>query len=195
MMVDQGKSRGVLLQIAELGHPIVRKKCQDVLDIKDKSIQHLIDNMLATVEEADGVGISANQVYQPLRLFIIASHPSRRYPKAPQMTPLAMINPILLKHSKDQVKDWEGCLSIPGIRGNIPRFKKVKVEYTSRVGKKVTKTFKGFISRIFQHEFDHISGVTFLERLKSTKDIISEKEFQKIVRLQERNRKGRKNEH
>lgn len=175
--------KATLLQIAELGQPILRQKCQEVSNIKDPRIQSLIDNLIATTPEVDGVGISANQVYQPVRLFIIASHPSRRYPKAPKMIPTAMINPILLEHSKDQAKDWEGCLSIPGIRGNIPRFRKVKVEYTSRVGKKVTKTFKGFISRIFQHEYDHINGITFLERLKSTKDIISEKEFQKTIKL------------
>lgn len=187
--------KATLLQIAELGQLILRQKCQQVQNIKDLKIQSLIDNLIATVKEIDGVGISANQVYQKLRLFIIASHPSRRYPKAPKMTPMAMINPVLLNHSPKQTKDWEGCLSIPGIRGNIPRFKSVEAQYLTRQGKVMKKTLKGFIARIFQHEYDHISGITFLERLESTKDIISEKEFQKIVSLQERKRKGRKNEH
>lgn len=184
--------KATLLQIAELGQPILRQKCQQISNIKDLKIQSLIDNLIATVEEVDGVGISANQVYQALRLFIIASHPSRRYPKAPRMIPTAMINPILLEHSKDQIKDWESCLSIPGIRGNILRFKSVEAQYLTRQGKVVKKTLKGFIARIFQHEYDHINGITFLERLESTKDIISEKEFQKIVRKEERKRKGRK---
>lgn len=184
--------KATLLQIAELGQLILRQKCQQVQNIKDPSIQSLIDNLIATAAEVDGVGISANQVYERLRIFIIASHPSRRYPKAPQMIPTAIINPILLEHSGNQAKDWEGCLSIPGIRGNVPRFKSVELEYMTRQGKVVKKTLKGFIARIFQHEYDHINGITFLERLKSAKDIISEKEFQKIVGYEENKRKKTK---
>lgn len=178
--------KGMLLQIAELGHPVVREKCLEVQNIKSKEIQDLIENMIATVNEVDGVGIAANQVYEDLRLFIIASHPSKRYPKAPNMVPTAMINPILISHSKNQEKDWEGCLSIPGIRGNVPRFKEIEVEYLDKNGFRKKKTLKAFLARIFQHELDHLEGKVYLERLDSTKDIISEKEFQKIIKKEEK---------
>lgn len=181
-----------LLQIAELGQSVIIQKSKRVKNIKDPSVQTLIDNLIATVKEVDGVGISANQVYQPLRVFIIASHPSPRYPNAPLMKPLAMINPILLGHSQKQSKDWEGCLSVPGIRGNVLRFKSIEVEYMTRNGKIVKKTLKGFISRIFQHELDHLNGLVYLERLEKTKDIISEKEFQKMVRKDESKIKKKK---
>lgn len=186
--------KGKLLQIAELGQSIIREKCLDVKNVKDKDIQSLIEDMIATVKEVDGVGIAANQVYENLRLFIIASHPSKRYPKAPNMVPTAMINPTLVSHTKAQEKDWEGCLSIPGVRGNVPRFKEIEVEFTAKDGVRKKKTLKTFLARIFQHEYDHLEGEVYLERLESTKDIITEKEFQKMVKKDGAKKKKSKKE-
>lgn len=185
------KYQPTLLQIAELGHPIIREKCLEVKNVKSKEIQDLIEDMIATVREVGGVGISANQVYQDLRLFIIASHPNKRYPKAPDMVPIAMINPILISHSKNQEKDWEGCLSIPGIRGNVPRFNQIEVEYITQEGVRKKKTLKTFLARIFQHEYDHLEGRVYLDRLESMKDLMTEKEFQKMVKKDE-NKKHKK---
>ncbi len=183
------KYQPTLLQIAELGQSIVRQKCQDVKDVK--KVQNLIADMIATAKEVDGVGIAANQVYESLRLFILASHPSKRYPKAPNMVPTAMINPTLISQTKTQEKDWEGCLSIPGIRGNVPRYKQIEVEYTDKNGTLKKKTLKTFLARIFQHELDHLEGKVFLERLESTKDIITEKEFQKMIQKDEKKKQKR----
>ena len=170
-----------LLQIAQLGHPILRKKTPPVKEVRDSRIQNLIDDMIATVRDVDGVGLAAPQVYESKRLFIVASQPNPRYPNAPSMKPIAIINPKILSHSRAKEKDWEGCLSIPGIRGLVPRYKNIKTEYTTRDGKKKTQVFKGFIARIFQHEYDHLGGIEFLDRLETTKDAISEKEYQKLV--------------
>ena len=186
------QKHSTLLQIAELGQPIIREKCLEVKGFKDKEVQSLIEDMIATVKEVDGVGIAANQVYENLRLFVLASHPSKRYPKAPNMIPTAMINPKLISHSKALQKDWEGCLSIPGIRGNVPRFKQIEVEYTDKDGKAKKKTLKTFLARIFQHEYDHLEGKVFLERLETTKDIITEKEFQKMIQKDEAKKKFKK---
>lgn len=172
----------VLLQIAHLGNPVIGKKLKRVDNPRDKKIQNLIDDMIATCKDVDGVGIAAPQVYRPLRLFILASHPNARYPHAPKMKPLTIINPKILSTSKNKTKDWEGCLSIPGIRGLVPRHTSVKVEFTTRNGKKVKKTFKDFVARIFQHEYDHIEGMVFLERVESAKEFISEKEYQKMIK-------------
>ncbi|HCS78735.1 TPA: peptide deformylase [Patescibacteria group bacterium] len=170
-----------LLQVAQLGQPILRQKAQRVENIKATNIQQMIDDLLATVMDVNGVGIAAPQVYQSYRIFIVASHPNPRYPQAPDMEPTPMINPKLVSHNKVIKKDWEGCLSIPGIRGLIPRFTEIKVEYTDRNGKKQTASYTDFVARIFQHENDHLNGVLFLDRLETTKDLISDKEYQKMM--------------
>src|SRR3989338_9056963 len=178
------KIKGDLLQVAQLGHPVLRKKAKPVKNINDPSVQELIDNLIMTVMDVDGVGIAAPQVYQSLRIFILASHPNPRYPKAPKMKPTAVINPKIISFSEEKKKDWEGCLSVPGIRGLIPRALNIKVEYTTRAGKRVGKTFADFVARIFQHEYDHLEGVMFVDRIESSKDIISEKEYQKLMKRQ-----------
>ncbi len=178
-----------LLQVAQLGHKILRKKVKEVQTIDSKEVQNLIDSLIETVMDVNGVGIAAPQVYENMRLFILASHPNPRYPNAPEMKPTAIINPQILWHSEVIVKDWEGCLSIPGIRGLVPRYKTIKVEYIDRKGKKVKKTFEDFVARIFQHENDHLDGIVFLDRMESTKDIITDKEYQKIISKKEENTK------
>lgn len=170
-----------LLQISQLGHPILREKAKEVENVKDPAIQALIDDMISTCQDVDGVGIAAPQVYQPLRLFIIASKPSPRYPHAPDMEPTAIINPTIVSASEETEKGWEGCLSIPGIRGQVPRHKSVKVSFTNRNGEQEEKTFDDFVARVFQHEYDHIDGIVFLDRA-NPKDLITEKEYQRIVR-------------
>jgi peptide deformylase len=170
-----------LLQIAQLGHPVLRQRATVVRDIADPEVQQLIDDLISTVNDVDGVGIAAPQVYRSQRIFILASHPSPRYPYAPQLPPVAVINPKIEAHSKEKEKDWEGCLSIPGMRALVPRWKEIDVSYQTRDGKKVTATYESFLARIFQHELDHLNGLVFFDRLESAKDIFTEKEFQKII--------------
>ncbi|MFO1154302.1 MAG: peptide deformylase [Rhodospirillales bacterium] len=171
-----------LLQISQLGHPVLRDRAKEVEDVADPAMQALIDDMIETCRDVDGVGIAAPQVYRSLRLFIVASRPNPRYPQAPQMKPLAMINPVLLSVGEEAVKDWEGCLSIPGIRGHVPRHRTVTVSFTHRDGRREERTFDGFLARIVEHEFDHIEGRVFLDRTAST-DLATEKEFQKWLRV------------
>jgi peptide deformylase len=185
-MAQKKKSKGVLLQVAQLGQPVLRKKAPEVKDVKDQDVQRLIDDLIATVMDVDGVGISAPQVYRPLRLFIVASHPSPRYPNAPKMKPTAIINPKIISASKKKTKDWEGCLSVPGVRGFVPRYKSIFVEYTTKNGRRRKRKFEDFIARIFQHEHDHLEGLVFLDRLESTKDIISEKEYQRRIKIKKK---------
>lgn len=170
-----------LLQISQLGHPVLRKKAKLVKNIADKELQRLIDDMIATVIDANGAGIAAPQVYQSHRVFIISSSPSSRYPDDPEIAPMAVINPKIVSHGKEIESEWEGCLSIPGIRGLTPRWKKIKVTYSTRDGKKVSVNYENFLARVFQHELDHLDGMVFLDRLASNKDICTEKEYQKIV--------------
>lgn len=169
-----------LLKIAEMGNPVLRKVAKEI-DAIDKSILELIENMKFTVGKVSGVGLAAPQVSHSKRIFVVASKPNPRYPNAPLMEPEAIINPVIKQMSDEIVKDWEGCLSIPGIRGLVPRAKSIQVEYTNQNGERVKKQFDDFIARIFQHEFDHIEGIVFLDRIESTKDLVTEKEYQRII--------------
>lgn len=170
-----------ILEIIQLGNPLLRAKAQFVENIQDRRIQKLINNLIATVNQANGVGIAAPQVAHSDRLFIVASRPNPRYPNAPEMEPTAMINPRILAHSSEIVKGWEGCLSIPGIRGSVPRYQAIEVEYSDRNGKLQKQELTDFVARVFQHEYDHLDGIVFLDRLESTQDLITEQEYQKRI--------------
>ncbi|MBX9258395.1 peptide deformylase [Desmonostoc muscorum CCALA 125] len=167
--------------IIQLGNPTLRQKAVWVDNIKDQSIQKLIDDLMATVAKANGVGIAAPQVAQSYRLFIVASRPNPRYPNAPEMEPTAMINPRIIAHSTEVVKDWEGCLSVPGIRGLVPRYKTIEVEYSDRQGNLQKQELTDFVARIFQHEYDHLDGIVFVDRIENTLDMITEQEYQQRV--------------
>ncbi len=173
---------GKILEIAEMGNPVLRERAREVEDIHDPGVQSFIDDLIATGISANGVGIAAPQVDVPKRIFIISSRPNVRYPDAPLMEPEAVINPEIISCSDETVKDWEGCLSIPGIRGLVPRHTSVRVKYVSRDGRVEERELTDFIARIFQHEYDHLNGVLFLDRLESNRDIITDREYMKILR-------------
>jgi peptide deformylase len=169
------------LQIAQLGNPILRQQAQLIDNLQDERIQQLIDALTATAAASNGVGIAAPQVSESYRLFIVASRPNARYPNAPLMEPTAMLNPRIIAHSTDIVKGWEGCLSIPGIRGLVPRYQAIEVEYTTRDGQLHRQELTDFVARIFQHEYDHLDGIVFLDRVESTQDMMTEQEYQQRI--------------
>lgn len=170
-----------ILEVIQLGHPLLRSQAQLVDNIQSPRIQNLIDNLIATVIKANGVGIAAPQVQSRDHIFIVASRPNPRYPNAPEMEPTPMINPRILASSSEEAKSWEGCLSIPGIRGLVPRHQAIEIEYSDRNGKLHKQELTDFIARIFQHELDHLDGIVFVDRLQSTYDLITEQEYQKLL--------------
>lgn len=170
-----------MTDIIQLGDPKLRQIAQSIVDIKDESVQQLIDTLMLKVIDANGVGIAAPQIAQSWRLFIVASRPNLRYSDAPKMEPTAMINPKIVTHSKETVKGWEGCLSVPGIRGLVPRYQHIEVEYTNREGKQQGCELSGFVARIFQHELDHLDGIVFVDRLETTQDLVTEQEYWRLV--------------
>lgn len=170
-----------VLEVAQLGNEILRYKAQSVNNIWDKNLQQLIDDLITTVIETNGVGIAAPQVSISDRLFIVASRPNLRYPNAPKMEPTPMINPRIISHSEDMVKGWEGCLSLPGIRGLVPRYRVIEVEYLDREGELQRQELTDFVARIFQHEYDHLEGIVFLDRVVNSKDLMTEDEYQKQI--------------
>ncbi|CAN1210892.1 peptide deformylase [Tumidithrix helvetica PCC 7403] len=169
------------MDICQLGNIGLRQIAQPVENVRDRAVQDLIDRLIETLKAKKGVGIAAPQVGQSLRLIIVASHPNDRYPQAPLMAPTAMIDPRIVSHSEQVEKGWEGCLSVPGIRGLVPRYQAIEVEYCDRDGNLETTTFTDFVARIFQHEYDHLEGKVFLDRVESSLELISESEYLKLV--------------
>jgi peptide deformylase len=171
----------LLRQIAQLGHPVLRAHVVPVTFPVSDAIRALVADMLVTLRDANGVGIAAPQVFESVAIFIVASRPSPRYPDAPLMEPEVVINPEIIERSSETIKDWEGCLSIPGIRGEVPRHQHIKARYQTLEGAVVERPFSDFVARIVQHEDDHLRGIVFLDRLESSVDVITEKEFQKRI--------------
>lgn len=169
------------LEVFQLGSPIIRMVAKRVTDIKVPEIQTLIDEMIHTCLESKGVGIAAPQIGHSLAIMIMASYPNARYPYAPKMEPTALINPKVIDYSEEQVKDWEGCLSLPGIRARVPRHTHIEVMYCDREGKEQTVIFRDFLARLFQHEYDHLIGKVFIDRVENTQEIIMEKEYQRLM--------------
>lgn len=165
-------------EILQLGHPDLRQPAQPINNSHNQSIQKLINEMLIQMEQASGVGIAAPQLGIAQQLIIIASRPTLRYPQAPTMNPLPMLNPQIVAHASTQEKGWEGCLSVPGIRGLVPRYTSITVDYLDRYGQQQQQTFYDFVARIFQHEFDHLCGIVFIDRVERTTELISEQEYQ-----------------
>jgi peptide deformylase len=166
-----------VLKVAELGNPVLRSPATPIENIQASAVQSLIDNLLKTVTKSNGVGIAAPQVSSSLQLFIVASRPNLRYLNAPTMAPTPMINPQILAYSDDTAKDWEGCLSVPGMRGLVVRSREIEILYFDRHGEQHQKIFTDFVARIIQHEYDHIQGKVFLDRVESTLDLMSEAEY------------------
>jgi peptide deformylase len=169
-----------LSEIAQLGAKVLRLQAQVVTDIQSAEIQQIIETLQDTLATTQGVGIAAPQISVSKRIIIIASRPTSRYPSAPLMEPTVMINPAYQTLSDVREKDWEGCLSIPGIRALVPRYQEILVDYTNLQGVLVEAKLEGFVARVFQHEFDHLEGKVYLDRVEDNSDIFAESEYFKI---------------
>ena len=173
-------SKENLLELTELGNPILRQKAKPVANIFDDSVQQLIDKMLVTVTHEKGVGLAAPQVGELLRLFIVSPEGIQRYPHCHVDETLVVINPEIKLITNKTDTDWEGCLSIPGVRGKVTRVTGIEVSYTNRLGEPKVEQYFDFVARIFLHENDHLDGIVFLDRMKDPSKIITDKEYIKL---------------
>lgn len=157
-----------ILKVARLGHPVLRAKARPLTrsDLKDRDLQRLIDDMVETMADYHGVGLAAPQVHTPLRIAVIEEQPASEDGTRPG-TPLEiLINPALNPLSETIHEDWEGCLSIPDLRGRVPRWTAIGVQALDRHGKPVTLEARDFHARVIQHEVDHLDGIVFLDRMR-----------------------------
>ena len=161
-----------ILKVSRMGHPVLRKKVRPVppADITAAPMQRLIDDMTQTMLEYNGVGLAAPQVHEELRLFVaqvIRDHEDEDDDETRKPEILALINPEIKPVGRHVEEDWEGCLSIPDLRGLVPRYRDISVRGYDRTGRQIELQASGFMARIIQHETDHLDGVLFLDRMKS----------------------------
>jgi peptide deformylase len=163
------------LKIAQIGEAILKTPARVVEqdEFNQLPLDSFINDLLDTMLDANGIGIAAPQVFDPRAIMIIASRPNPRYPDAPDMQPMVLINPSVKQSSQQLVWEWEGCLSVPGLRGNIKRPGWVEVAYMDTRGKLQSIKFEGFVARIFLHEYDHLIGKTWLDHISSTENIMA----------------------
>jgi peptide deformylase len=176
-----------ILKVARMGHPVLRARAKPLepAQVKSARIQQLIDDMFETMQEYQGVGLAAPQVHESIRLFVAGFAPQRHQDdeddddeaedtRVPLMT---IINPEIAIVGRDSVEDWEGCLSIPDVRGRVPRAREIRVKALDRDGRRIELTARGFTARVIQHETDHLDGVLFLDRMASLETLTFMEEF------------------
>jgi peptide deformylase len=168
-----------LLKVARMGHPVLRSRARSVdrTDLKQPALQRLIDDMIDTMHEYHGVGLAAPQVHEGLRIFVAAINPQDEEPLPPDAVPMVLINPVITPVGTDIVEDWEGCLSIPDIRGRVPRARAITVSAMDRSGEKIEVASQDFPARVIQHETDHLDGILFFDRMRTLETLAYFEEY------------------
>ncbi len=158
-----------ILKVARMGHPVLRERARPLekKDLRDPLVQKLIDDMIDTMHEYHGVGLAAPQVHEGMRLFValLEEDPDSKTDAT------VVINPEIVPKSDGRKDGWEGCLSIPDIRGMVPRYIDIMVKALDREGKPVQLRLKDFAARVAQHETDHLDGVLFFDRMTSMQSL------------------------
>lgn len=155
-------------RVMRAGHPIVREQCDEypVEMIGSDSFDRLIEDMFESMRNYDGVGLAAPQVQEPYRLVVYELSDTERYDSVDETIPATvLVNPEITDRSDSTLTDWEGCLSLPELRGEVPRSEKVTVRALNSEGESFTHEASGFEARIIQHEIDHLDGTLFVDRM------------------------------
>ena len=157
-----------ILKVARLGNPVLRMVAAPLTprEIQSPSFQKFIDDMIETMKEYDGVGLAADQVHESKQIAVLEVAENPRYPNKPHVPLTVLINPKISPLTDEMEEDWEGCLSIPDIRGRVPRHKSIQVQALDRDGKPVEFIAVDFHARVIQHEWDHLNGKVYLDRMR-----------------------------
>jgi peptide deformylase len=162
-----------ILKVARLGHPVLRQQAEPVPvgDIRSAGVQRLIDDMVETMREYDGAGLAANQVHTLLQIAVIEVETNPRYPDAPGIPLTVLINPVVTPLTEEREDGWEGCLSVPDMRGVVSRHTAVRLECCDREGNPVDVVAKDFFARVIQHETDHLKGIVYVDRMSDLRTL------------------------
>jgi peptide deformylase len=172
-----------ILKVARLGHPVLRQPAEPltVAEIRDPATQRLIDDMVETMREYDGAGLAANQVHTLKQVCVIEVLGNPRYPDAPHIPLTVVVNPVVTPLTEEMDEGWEGCLSVPDMRGLVPRFTAVRLECYDRDGEKVDLVAKEFFARVIQHETDHLKGIVYVDRMRDLSSLSYMPEWQRYA--------------
>src|SRR5665213_105110 len=178
-------------KIVSIGRPVLRKKTKNITPAlrKSKSFQKFLKNMVKWMRQAHGVGLAANQVGVDHRALVMECEGNKRYPRVDSVPLQTYLNARIVRYSKNLQKGWEGCLSIPGFRGIVPRSQSVTFTALTPDGKKVLKAVHGFEARIIQHEVDHLNGFFYVDRMPNLKSWTHLDEFNKHFKTKIKDRK------
>jgi peptide deformylase len=170
-----------ILKVARLGHPVLRQRADPVPvdEIRSAAIQRVIDDMVETMREYDGAGLAGNQVHTPKRIAVIEVTANPRDPDAPRIPLTVLVNPVVTPLTQDVEEGWEGCLSVPEMRGVVPRYTAVRLEAYDRDGQPIDLVAKDFFARVIQHETDHLDGIVYVDRMRDLSTLSHIAEWQK----------------
>jgi peptide deformylase len=153
-------------KIAQIGHPVLRQVAREVTreELATPAMQGFIEDLVETMRDADGAGLAAIQVYEPIRICAIEVRNNARYPYKPPIPLTVLVNPVLTPAGDEQFDNYEGCLSVPNLRGMVKRYVHVRVEGWDRQGNAIDEVVRGLKAGTFQHEVDHLNGKIFVDR-------------------------------
>ena len=168
-------------KIATIGHPVLREVARKLTreELASPKVQAFIDDLVETMHDANGAGLAANQVFEPIRICAIEVRNNPRYPYKPNFPLTILVNPEVTPTTEDTFLNNEGCLSVPNLRGEVRRFTGVHVRAWDREGKDVELDVKGLTAGTFQHELDHLDGKVFLDRVEDTRSLATWADFER----------------
>ena len=152
-------------EVLRMGHPVLREKAKEVADVGSAELRQLVADMKETMAAKDGAGLAAPQIGVSQRVVIFGVQKNPRYPDAEEVPFTVLVNPKLVMLTRDVESDWEGCLSVPGMRGVVPRYTKLRYTGTDEEGNPIDRVAEGFHARVVQHECDHLDGILYPQRM------------------------------
>ena len=168
--------------IAQIGHPILRNKTKDIPinEIKSENTKKIIEKMIKTMRKYNGAGLAANQIYEPIRICIIEVLDNPRYKHLNTIPLKVLINPkVIIKKDTATFNSYEGCLSVPNLRGKVKRYNTINVTYYTMDAKKITEDIKGLESIVYQHEIDHLDGYLFTDKVEDNSTLVTYENYLK----------------
>jgi peptide deformylase len=173
----------MILKVARLGHPVIRQPADpvDPARIGTPAFQTLLHDMVETMREYNGVGLAGPQVHLSLQVAVLEVDHHPRYPDMPSVPLTFLVNPQVTVLDSSKIDDWEGCLSIPDLRGIAPRYRQVRVQALGRNGEALDFVADDFHARVIQHETDHLKGEVYLDRMPDLRSLSHLAEWQRFL--------------
>ena len=172
-------------EIVEIGHPVLRERAREITpeQLHSGDVQRLIDDMIETMRAANGAGLAANQVAETVRIAVVEVRPGNpRYPYKPPIPLTVIVNPLIEPLDAELAQINEGCLSVPNLRGEVPRHVNVRLRYLDREGAEHEEVKRGLTAGTFQHELDHLDGTLFVDRVTDPRTLTTWEQFERFHR-------------